>query len=66
MAANWKTTLAGALAVLIVVCQQLIPWLQTGTPISWATIAAAVAGGIGLIAARDHDGPMTPPTPGGH
>jgi hypothetical protein len=60
MAANWKTTTAGILVLLIAVAQAVIPWLQSGTPIQWAAIGTALAAGIGLLFAADHNVPTAP------
>ena len=63
MAQNWKTTTAGVLAILIAIGQAIMPWLQTGAPIAWGTIAATVATGIGLLVAADHNAPSAPSGP---
>ena len=47
---NWKTTLAGAAALLSVVAKIVV----SGS-IDWATDGPAILAGIGLIAAKDHN-----------
>jgi hypothetical protein len=65
MGNNWKTTMAGIITIAISIGQAVLPWLQNGTPISWGIVATGVTAGVGLMVARDHDGPMTPSKPGG-
>jgi hypothetical protein len=47
--ANWKTTLAGVVAVAIPIINSQIPFMST----DYAAIATGVVAGLGLIFAKD-------------
>jgi predicted aconitase with swiveling domain len=49
---SWKTTASGVIAVLVAVASAAEA-LINGRPVDWATVAAAVMAGIGLIFAKD-------------
>ena len=48
---NWKTTVAGAGAILIPLINTIIPVL----PPQWATVATGLVAGLGLLFAKDSD-----------
>lgn len=52
MTKSWKTTLSGAIAIIIA-AGNAIQGMLNGTPVDMATTIAAVMAGIGLIAAKD-------------
>lgn len=51
---NWKTTVAGVLAILSAVFDVVMK-LINGTPIDWNMAATAILAGIGLLTAKDHN-----------
>ena len=53
--ASWRTTLTGALAILVAVAGALKAELDgdAATVADWGAVSAAVIAGVGLILARD-------------
>jgi UDP-N-acetylmuramate-alanine ligase len=49
---NWKTTTTGILAIIAAVAGAAAGIIN-GTPVDWASVAAAIMAGIGLIKAAD-------------
>lgn len=56
MKASWRTTAAGIVAILVAVLGAATPLLDTdpATNPDWTSVSAAIAGGLGLIFARDN------------
>lgn len=54
---SWKTTLAGALAIVIAIASALQAHYDGDptTAANWEAVGAAVIAGIGLLFARDND-----------
>ena len=50
---NWKTTLAGVLAIIAAVASAAKAYLSTGSIPDITAIGAAVSAGVGLIVAQD-------------
>jgi hypothetical protein len=50
---NWKTTVTGALAIIIAIASGAKMYLSTGQVPDIGALAAAVAAGWGLIMAKD-------------
>ena len=49
---NWKTSAAG-LAMIFSALSDILHGLTAGTPINWQIALTALAGGIGLLTAKD-------------
>jgi uncharacterized membrane protein (GlpM family) len=55
MNASIKTTVTGALTILVAVFSAALGYFKTGTLPDFGTLIAAITAGIGLIAARDNN-----------
>ena len=49
---NWKTTLAGALTILVTLATAGLAYLH-GQPVNFTVIIAGITSGVGLISAKD-------------
>lgn len=51
---SWKTTAMGILMIVGALCTAGVTALQ-GHAVDFSTTATAIGGGLGLLAAKDHD-----------
>lgn len=49
---NWKTTIAGVLAVVAAIAGAGASWAK-GIPVDWTSVGAAIMAGVGLVTAAD-------------